>query len=52
MADAGSRLGRPDFLLELQEKLGNEFERFDSLDSLGKLTFILGSELWEDHFYS
>ena len=41
-----------DFLLELQEKLGNEFEHFDSLDSLGKSSFILGSELWEDHFHS
>ena len=43
---------RAEFLLELQEKLGNGFERFDSLDSLGKLSFILGSELWEDHFDS
>ena len=43
---------RADFLLELQEKLGNEFEHFDSLDSLGKSSFILGSELWEDHFDS
>ena len=25
-----------DFLLKLQEKLGNGFERFDALDSLGK----------------
>ena len=40
------------FLLELQEKLGNGYERFDSLDSLGKSSFILGSELWEDHFDS
>ena len=43
---------RADFLLELQEMLGNEFKRFDSLDSLGKSSFILGSELWEDHFDS
>ena len=41
---------RADFLLELQEKLGNEFEPFDSLDSLGKWSFISGSELWENHF--
>ena len=26
---------RADFLLKLQEKLGNGFERFDALDSLG-----------------
>ena len=43
---------RADFLLELQEKLGNEFEHFYSLDSLGKSSFILGSELWKDHFDS
>ena len=36
---------RADFLLKLQEKLGNGFERFDALDSLGKSSFILGSEL-------
>ena len=39
---------RADFLLKLQEKLGNGFERFDALDSLGKSSFILGSELWEE----
>ena len=36
---------RADFLLDLQRKLGNGFERFDSLDSLGMSSFILGSEL-------
>ena len=39
-------------MLELQEKLGNGFECFDALDSLGKSSFILGSELWEEHFDS
>ena len=40
-----------ELLLKLQEKLGNGFERFDALDSLGKSPFfILGSELWEEHF--
>ena len=43
---------RADFLLKLQEKLGNGFERFDALDSLGKSSFILRSELWEEHFDS
>ena len=38
---------RADFLLKLQEKLGNGFERFDAL---GKSSFISGSELWEEHF--
>ena len=37
---------RADFLLKLQEKLGNGSERFD-VYSLGKSSFILGSELWE-----
>ena len=41
---------RADFLLKLREKLGNGFERFDALDSLGKSSLILGSELWEEHF--
>ena len=40
---------RADFLLKLQEKLGNGFER---LDSLGKSSFILGNKLWEEHFDS
>ena len=40
---------RADFLLKLQEKRGNGF---DALDSLGKSSFILGSELWEEHFDS
>ena len=43
---------RADFLLKLQEKLVNGFEHFDALDSLGKSSFILGSELWEEHFDS
>ena len=32
---------RADFLLKLQEKLGNGFKRFDALDSLGKMSFYL-----------
>ena len=43
---------RADFLLKLQEKLGNRFECFDALDSLGKSSFILGSKLWDEHFDS
>ena len=38
--------------MTLQEKLGYGFECFDALDSLGKSSFILGSELWEEHFDS
>ena len=43
---------RADFLLKLQEKLVNGFEHFVALDSLGKSSFILGSELWKEHFDS
>ena len=45
-------ISRGDFLLKLQENLGNGFQRFDALDSLGKSSFILGSELWEENFDS
>ena len=31
---------RADFLLRLQEKLGNGFECFDALDSLGKSSYL------------
>ena len=31
---------RADFLLKLQEKLGNGFERFDASDSLGKNFYL------------
>ena len=43
---------RVDFLLKLQEKLGNGFEHFNALDSLGKSSIILGTKLWEEHFDS
>ena len=43
---------RVDFLLNLQEKLGNGFESLDALDTLEESSFILGSELWEEHFDS
>ena len=31
---------RADFLLKLQEKLGNGFKQFDALDSLGKSSYL------------
>ena len=34
------------------EAIGNGFECFDTLDSLGKSCFILDSELLEEHFDS
>ena len=45
-----SALKASDFLLKLQERLGNGFECFNALDSLGNLSLILGSGLWEEHF--
>ena len=33
-------------------KLGNGFEHFQSLYSLRKASYILGSEVWEDEFGS
>ena len=38
------------FLVALQGKLGYWFEHFRSLDSFRKVSFILGSEQWEDKF--
>ena len=32
--------------------LGDGFECFESLDSFEKVSFVLGSELWEDDFSS
>ena len=40
------------FLCKLQELLGDWLEHFESLDSIGKASFVLGSELWEDDFSS
>ena len=37
-------------LSNLQKKLGNGFDCFVALGCLGKSSFILGSELWEDYF--
>ena len=40
---------RDNFLVALQGELGDGFQ---SLDSFGKASFVLGSELWEDKFES
>ena len=39
-------------MCKLQELLGDRFEHFESLDSFEKVSFVLGSELWEDNFSS
>ena len=37
---------------KLQELLGDRFERFESLDSFEKASFVLGSDLRDDDFSS
>ena len=40
-------------MVALQRTLGDEFDQFQqSLGSLGKVSFVLGSELWKDKFGS
>ena len=39
-------------MLKLQEKLSNASKRSNLFPSLGKSSFILGSELWDAHFDS
>ena len=41
---------RSTFLQKLKTILGDSYENFRVLDSLGKASFILGNELWEEHF--
>ena len=43
---------RSAFLQKLQMELGDSYGSFDVLDSLGKASFILGNELWEENFAS
>ena len=43
---------RSEFLSKLEEQLGSDYEHFSSLDNLGKSCFVLGNELWEEHFES
>ena len=39
---------RSAFMLELRRELGNRFERFQSLDSFVKSSYVLGSEAWDE----
>ena len=41
---------RKSFMEELSHLLGLQFSQFISLDSVGKTSFVLGSELWEENF--
>ena len=36
-------------MLELRSELGDGFERFQSLDSFAKSSYVLGSEAWEEY---
>ena len=38
------------FIKKLQELLEDEYEDFESLDNVEKLSYVLGSELWESKF--
>ena len=35
--------------VELRRELGDRFERFKSVDSFAKLSYVLGSEVWEEY---
>ena len=43
---------RAQFLLKLKASLGGSYARFEAMSSLDKSSFILGNELWEEHFES
>ena len=37
---------------KLSQLLGSKYSHFLSLNSIEKTSFVLGSELWEENFYS
>ena len=39
-------------MIKLQDCLGDRYSDFEALDSVGKASFVLGNELWEEHFDS
>ena len=43
---------RAQFLLKLKASLGGSYARFETMSSLDKSSFVLGNELWEEHFES
>ena len=43
---------RAQFLLKLKANLGGSYARFEAMSSLDKSSFVLGNELWEEHFES
>ena len=43
---------RAQFLLKLKASLGGSYARFEAMSNLDKSSFVLGNELWEEHFES
>ena len=43
---------RAQFLVKLKASLGGSYARFETMSSLDKSSFLLGNELWEEHFES
>ena len=43
---------RAQFVLKLKASPGGSYARFEAMSSLDKSSFILGNELWEEHFES
>ena len=43
---------RAQFLLKFKASLGGSYARFEAMSSLDKSSFVLGNELWEEHFES
>ena len=41
---------RASFMKKLQELLEDDYEDFESLDNIEKLSYVLGSGLWESKF--
>ena len=41
---------RASFMKKLQELLGDDYEDFEPLENVEKLSYVLGSELWESKF--
>ena len=41
---------RGGFMKKLQELLEDDYLEFESLDNVGKSSYVLGSELWESKF--
>ena len=43
---------RKSFMEKLSHLLGSKYSKFLALNSVEKTSFVMGSELWDEHFYS